>query len=139
MSLSHAHIPVLLSVSEIRLISSLYLQVLLRQPFPPVRSRSSASEYGSFVVAELDDNGIVCDVDDDSVEAAGGQNTITDLQSRKHCAGLLLLFLLRTIQYEVENTPKTTTYIKISGIMLPALADSDAVSKILIFYIPPGL
>ena len=59
-----------------------------------------------FVVAELNDNGIICDVDDDSVEAAGGQNAISDLQSRKHCAGLLLLFLLRTIQYEVEKYTK---------------------------------
>ena len=58
------------------------------------------------VVAELNDNGIICDVDDDSVKAAGGQDAISDLQSRKHCAGLLLLFLLRTIQYEVEKYTK---------------------------------
>ena len=49
-----------------------------------------------FVVSELYDDIIVCDVDDNSVETACRDDCIADCEVIQHCLQFFLLFLLRT-------------------------------------------
>lgn len=46
--------------------------------FQPERSPVSASGYGVLIVAKLNDNSIVCHINDHSVESAGCQHAVTD-------------------------------------------------------------